>query len=156
MIGVIRYTHWVSLGMKNPRIWVPPTQIQNWSKNFKIGFPGNWTKILISQESAQFTESVSSFWKKIAHINKLCRFPEFNLHMIWYKFFATYLYSKWKQLLDKQNTSKSTTLSVILLFHMTSTDYSSLSTTLLAISGLSYFSLVRSGYKEFNFRKSRF
>ena len=52
MISVKKYTHWLILGTKHPRIWVPPTQFQKFSKNFKIGLPGNWTKILVSQESA--------------------------------------------------------------------------------------------------------
>ena len=48
MTSVKKYTHWVILVKNHPRIWVPPTQFQN----FKIEFPGNWTKILIPPESA--------------------------------------------------------------------------------------------------------
>ena len=84
MISVKKYTHWLILGTKHPRIWVPPTQLQNFTKNFKIKFPGNSTKILIYPESVWFTESVAVFWKvKIANIKKLCLFlfPEFSLYM---------------------------------------------------------------------------
>ena len=97
MIGVIRCTHWVILIMKHPRIWLPPTQIQSWSKNFKIGLPGNWTKVLMSSESEFFTESFPVFWnKKIVHAKKLCPplIPEFILtiqyrlfcmhHIVWW------------------------------------------------------------------------
>ena len=52
MISVKKYTHWVILGTKHSRIWVPPTQFQNFTQNFKIEFPGKLTKILISPESA--------------------------------------------------------------------------------------------------------
>ena len=76
------------------------------------------------------------------------------------RLYATYLYSKCEQLLDKQNIAKSTTLSVLLQFHMTSTDYSSLSTTLFAILGESYFSLLVMDcsleVEKFNLRKSSF
>ena len=61
MISVKRYTHWVILGTKHPRIWVLPTQFQKFTQNFKIEFPRNWTKSLISPESALFTESVAIF-----------------------------------------------------------------------------------------------
>ena len=45
---------WVQVifGVKHPRIWVPPTQFQKFNENFLIGFPGNWTKILVPPESA--------------------------------------------------------------------------------------------------------
>ena len=52
MSSVKSYTHWEILEMKHPRIWVPPTHFEKFVKNFKIEFPGNWTKILISPESA--------------------------------------------------------------------------------------------------------
>ena len=82
MTSVIRFTHWVIFRLKHLRIWVPPTQFQKFKENFLIGFPGNWTKILVPPESAWFTESFPIFWnKKIAHTKKLSRFPisEFNL-----------------------------------------------------------------------------
>ena len=72
------------MGMKNPRIWSPPTQFQKLSKNFKIKFPGNWTKTLISPESARLTEVVPTFWKENnAHTKKIFRFliPEFSLYI---------------------------------------------------------------------------
>ena len=68
--------------MKFPRIWTKPTQFQNLSEIFKIGFPGNWSKSLISSESAWFTDWFSTFEnKKIAYRKKFWRFllPEFNL-----------------------------------------------------------------------------
>ena len=40
------------------------TQIQKLSKNFKIEFPGNWRKTLISPESAWLTELFPIFWKE--------------------------------------------------------------------------------------------
>ena len=61
MTNVIRYTRWVISGTKHQRIWLPPTQFHKLSKSLKIELPGNWTKILISSESAKFTESVPSF-----------------------------------------------------------------------------------------------
>ena len=82
MIGVKSHITWVILRMKHPRIWMPPTQFQKLSKNFKIEFPGRWTKIFISPESAWFTELFSDFQNiKIGHKKKLYRFlfPEFNL-----------------------------------------------------------------------------
>ena len=84
MIIVKRYTHLVILGTKHPRIWVPPTQFQNFNQNSKIEFPGNLAKIFISPESEFSTESFPVFWnKKIARRKKLWRFqaPEFNLSM---------------------------------------------------------------------------
>ena len=41
-----------SNGLKHLRISMPPKQCQNLSETFKIEFPGNWTKTLISPESA--------------------------------------------------------------------------------------------------------
>ena len=82
--SVQRLTRWVTLRSKHPRIWVQPTQFQNLSEIFKIDFPGNRMKILISPESVCFTEPVPNFWyRKIAHIKKLCPFliPEFNLRI---------------------------------------------------------------------------
>ena len=64
MTSVKIYTQLVILGIKHPRMWVPSTQFQKLSKNFKIEFPGNWTKILISPESEWFTESVPNFWNR--------------------------------------------------------------------------------------------
>ena len=32
---------WVILGIKHPRILMPPTHFHNWTKNFKFEFPGN-------------------------------------------------------------------------------------------------------------------
>ena len=82
MTSIIRYTHWVILRTKRPRISIQPTQFQNLGGIFKNEFPGNWTKSWISPESAWFTDSFSIFEiKKIAHGKKLSRFllPEFNL-----------------------------------------------------------------------------
>ena len=42
--------------MKQPRIWVPPTQLEKISTNFKIKIPGKRTKVFIFQELAWFTE----------------------------------------------------------------------------------------------------
>ena len=52
MISIKRYTHWVIFRIKRPRILMQPTQFQNLSEIFKIEYPGNWTKILVSPESA--------------------------------------------------------------------------------------------------------
>ena len=71
-----RLKHWVISRMKNPRIWVPPAQFQNLSKNFKIEFPGNWSRTLISPESAWFTKSFPVFLKNHWHKKVI---PEFNL-----------------------------------------------------------------------------
>ena len=82
MTSVIRYSRRVISGTKHPRIWVPPTQLQKLSENFKIELPWNGSKIFISLESALFTESIPCFLnRKIAPTKKLCRFliPEFNL-----------------------------------------------------------------------------
>ena len=90
MTSIKRYTHLAILRGKHPRIRAAPTQFLNFGKIFKIEFPGNWTKILISSESAWFSESFLIFWiKKIAHRKKLSLFliPEFNLyirHLLWF------------------------------------------------------------------------
>ena len=42
----ISYMQWVISGIKHLSIWVSPTQFQKLSNNFKIEFPGNWTKTL--------------------------------------------------------------------------------------------------------------
>ena len=86
MISVKRYTctHLVILGTKHPRIWLLPTQFQNFNQNSKIEFPGNKTNIFICPESEWFTELFPDFRnKKIAHRKKLWRvqIPEFNLLM---------------------------------------------------------------------------
>ena len=52
MTGVIRLKHWAIFRMLHPHIWAPPTHFQKMMANFKIDFPGNQTKILISPESA--------------------------------------------------------------------------------------------------------
>ena len=78
----ISYMQWVISGIKHLSIWVSPTQFQKLSNNFKIEFPANRTKNLISPESEWFTESVPNFWnEKFAQGKKFCRFliPEFNL-----------------------------------------------------------------------------
>ena len=49
---------WVTLKIKRPHICTQPTQFKILSKVFKAEFPGNWTKFLISQDSARFTKSV--------------------------------------------------------------------------------------------------
>ena len=46
---------------KHPRILVPPTQLQNFIKISRIGFPGNLVKIFISWDSASLTESENLF-----------------------------------------------------------------------------------------------
>ena len=76
MTSVKRFTQWVILGMKHSRIWVPPTQFQKSSKNFKIEFQGNWTKTLISPESAWLTDLVPIFWKEKTPTQKII--PIFN------------------------------------------------------------------------------
>ena len=84
MISVKRLAQWVILTIKHPRIWPQPTQFQNLSEIFKIEFPGNWKKSLISPESTWFTDSFPTFRnKKIDHRKKLYRFliPEFNLEI---------------------------------------------------------------------------
>ena len=81
MTGVIWLTHWVIFRIKHPRILVPPTQFQKMSKNFKIEFPRNRTKILLSPESAWFTELVQIFWNKKSLKLQDFFIPEFNLDM---------------------------------------------------------------------------
>ena len=61
MVSVKRFTHMVILGTKHPRIWVPPTQFQNFNQNSKIEFPENKTKIFICPESERFTELFPDF-----------------------------------------------------------------------------------------------
>ena len=57
MTGVIRLAFKLILGVNHPRIWTPPTQFRKSKKYFKIRFQGNFIKILISSESAEFTDS---------------------------------------------------------------------------------------------------
>ena len=76
MTSVIRNTHLTILEMKRLRRWVPPTQFKKLSKNFKIEFPGNSTKILISRGSTWFTESVLILLKwKLSHRKKNMAIP---------------------------------------------------------------------------------
>ena len=85
MTCIIKLALKVILGVNYPRIWMPPTQFQKFHKYFKIHFPGNCIKILISPESGCFTDSFPTFEnKKIAYRKKLWRFliPEFNLVII--------------------------------------------------------------------------
>ena len=59
-------------------------RLKQFEKKIKIEFPGNLMKILISPESAWFTDSFSTFGnQKIAHRKKVRRFliPEFNLNI---------------------------------------------------------------------------
>ena len=51
-ISVKSWTLWVILRIKHPRIWTPPTHFQKFCKIFEIEFPGFWTKVFISPESA--------------------------------------------------------------------------------------------------------
>ena len=52
LISVKSWTIWVILRIKHPRIKLPPTHFQKFYKISKIEFPGFWTKIFISPESA--------------------------------------------------------------------------------------------------------
>ena len=84
MTSLTRYNHWVIFSLKHPRIWVSPTQFRKLSKNLKIRLPGNWTKILITPESAWLIELFSVFWnQKIVDTKKLFRFliSEFSLEI---------------------------------------------------------------------------
>ena len=94
MTSVIRYTHWVNLGVKRPRNWK-----KKW-KTFIIGFPGNWPNFFIFSESKWFTESFPVFWnnrsqKNVMAISNPGIQPIFNetandlfAYDLWHKIYA--------------------------------------------------------------------
>ena len=69
------YVSKLTITILDQRILAPLTHFQKFVENFKIEFPGNGTKTLISPEWKWFTGSVPIFRNnKIANGKKFCRF----------------------------------------------------------------------------------
>ena len=89
MTSVLRSIHRVIFRTKHPSISAPPTHFQKYVENFKIKFPGNWTKTLISPESPWFTESLPIFWnKKNAHPKKNMAISNPGIQPIYYGYWV--------------------------------------------------------------------